>query len=102
MAWLASTPPAAARWRAAWSRTPAAVSTAVAAAERSAGMAPEATGGPWSLDNRGVADSPYLTFARAEWAQLRAATPLTLAEGDLDVLRGINERLDLEEVVDVY
>jgi type I pantothenate kinase len=65
-------------------------------------MAPEATGGPWSLDNRGVADSPYLTFARAEWAHLRAATPLTLAEGDLDELRGINERLDLEEVVDVY
>jgi type I pantothenate kinase len=65
-------------------------------------MGPEATGALGSPDNRGVADSPYLTFAREEWAQLRAATPLTLAEDDLDELRGINDRLDLDEVVDVY
>jgi type I pantothenate kinase len=44
----------------------------------------------------------YRTFDRASWAALRAATPMTLAERDLDALRGINERLDLEEVVDVY
>jgi type I pantothenate kinase len=45
---------------------------------------------------------PYETFSRAQWAALRAATPLDLTADDLDQLRGINERLDLEEVSDVY
>ena len=44
----------------------------------------------------------YLTFDRDEWAELRAATPLTLREDDLDSLRGINERIDLDEVAAVY
>jgi type I pantothenate kinase len=33
---------------------------------------------------------------------MRAATPLTLREDDLEQLRGINERIDLDEVVAVY
>jgi type I pantothenate kinase len=51
-----------------------------------------------------VADglSPYLTFGREEWARLRASTPLTLGEADLDELRGINDRLDLDEVEAIY
>jgi len=44
----------------------------------------------------------YLTFSRDEWAVLRAATPLTLRQHDLDSLRGINERIDLDEVVAIY
>jgi type I pantothenate kinase len=44
----------------------------------------------------------YLSFPRDEWARLRAATPMTLGESDLDKLRGINERIDLDEVVAVY
>ncbi len=44
----------------------------------------------------------YEQFDRDEWSKLRAATPLTLAEEDLESLRGINERLDLDEVVEVY
>jgi type I pantothenate kinase len=44
----------------------------------------------------------YLTFERQEWAELRAATPLTLRQDDLDSLQGINERIDLDEVVAVY
>ena len=36
------------------------------------------------------------------WAVLRAATPMTLRESDLVQLRGINERIDLDEVVAVY
>ena len=48
------------------------------------------------------AGSRFLTFDRDEWAELRAATPLTLREDDLDKLRGINERIDLDEVADVY
>ncbi len=44
----------------------------------------------------------YLTFDREEWAELRAATPLTLRQQDLDSLQGINERIDLDEVSAVY
>ena len=44
----------------------------------------------------------YLSFDRDEWADLRAATPLTLREEDLDSLQGINERIDIDEVVAVY
>ena len=49
----------------------------------------------------GVPDR-YVSFTREEWAALRAATPLTLGEDDLADLRGINERLALDEVADVY
>jgi type I pantothenate kinase len=48
------------------------------------------------------ASDRYLTFDRDDWAVLRAATPLTLREGDLEQLRGINERIDLDEVAAVY
>ena len=44
----------------------------------------------------------YLSFDRDEWAMLRAATPLTLRQHDLDELRGINERIDLDEVATIY
>lgn len=44
----------------------------------------------------------YLTFSRDDWAVLRAATRLTMRQHDLDSLRGINERIDLDEVVAVY
>ncbi len=44
----------------------------------------------------------YLSFDRDEWAVLRAATPLTLRQDDLDSLRGINERIDLDEVSAIY
>ena len=44
----------------------------------------------------------YLRFDRPEWAELRAATPLTLREHDLQSLRGINDRIDLDEVAAVY
>ena len=46
--------------------------------------------------------SRFLTFDRDEWSILRAATPLTLREDDLAKLRGINERIDLDEVVAIY
>lgn len=50
-----------------------------------------------------AADSDrYLTFGRHEWADLRAATPLTIREPDLAALRGINEKIDLDEVAAVY
>ncbi len=46
--------------------------------------------------------SPWISFTRPEWSRLRAATPLTLTEEDIDHLRGVNDALDLTEVVDVY
>src|SRR5437868_4597825 len=46
--------------------------------------------------------SRFVTFSREEWAGLRAATPLTLAEGDLETLRGINERISLDEVAEIF
>ena len=46
--------------------------------------------------------SRYQLFSRSEWARLRAATPLTLKQADLDQLRGINESIDLNEVAEVY
>jgi type I pantothenate kinase len=44
----------------------------------------------------------YLDFDRAAWAALRAATPLTLREADLVELRGLNERVSLDEVETIY
>jgi type I pantothenate kinase len=46
--------------------------------------------------------SPYVDFDRAEWSALRASTPLTLTESDVDALRGLNEPVELTEVEDVY
>ena len=45
---------------------------------------------------------PFLSFSREEWAQLRASTPLTLTEADLNALRGINERISLQEVEAIH
>lgn len=46
--------------------------------------------------------SRYLDFEREPWSRLRAATPLTLSESDLDELRGINEHVSLAEVEAIY
>lgn len=46
--------------------------------------------------------SPYHHFTRAEWAALRADTPLTLSIDDLTRLRSLNEPITLEEVVAIY
>lgn len=46
--------------------------------------------------------TPYISFTHDEWGQLRAATPLTLNERDLKALRGINERISLDEVAEIY
>ena len=53
-------------------------------------------------NGRSRAFSPYLEFSRDEWAMLRASTPMTLAEGDLETLRGINEQLSMDEVQAIY
>lgn len=46
--------------------------------------------------------SPYRTFTRAEWAELRADTPMTLTEAEVLTLRGLIENLSIDEVIDIY
>jgi len=46
--------------------------------------------------------SPYVELDRAAWARLRAQTPLTLSQADLERLRGLGDRIDLAEVEQVY
>jgi type I pantothenate kinase len=46
--------------------------------------------------------SPYISFTHEEWGQRRAGTPLTLTETDLQQLRGINEQVSMDEVVQIY
>ncbi len=46
--------------------------------------------------------SPYLSFTRQQWSELRAAVPMTLTELDLVQLRGIHDELSLDEVRDIY
>lgn len=46
--------------------------------------------------------SPYRTFTRAEWAELRADTPMTLTEAEVLTLRGLIENLSIDEVVEIY
>jgi type I pantothenate kinase len=49
-----------------------------------------------------VAVSRFIEFSRAEWAQLRASTPLPLTEPQLRPLVSVNERMSLDEVSDIY
>ncbi len=49
-----------------------------------------------------MAVSRFLEFTRAEWAALRASTPLPLTEPQLRGLVSVNERMSLDEVADVY
>ncbi len=46
--------------------------------------------------------SPYQTFDRAAWAQLRGETAMTLTPDDVAELSGINEALSMTEVEEVY
>ena len=46
--------------------------------------------------------SPYRTFSRAEWASLRADTPLTLRQEELDKLQSMNDPISVDEVVEIY
>jgi type I pantothenate kinase len=49
-----------------------------------------------------VAISRFVEFTRAEWARLRASTPLPLTEPQLRPLVSLNERMSIDEVADVY
>ena len=49
-----------------------------------------------------LTDSIYVTFDEEAWGRLRADTPLTLSESELQRLRGINESVSLDEVAQIY
>ncbi|SQI43951.1 Pantothenate kinase [Leminorella richardii] len=46
--------------------------------------------------------SPYMEFSREQWAALRDSEPLTLTEEEIASLKGINEDLSLDEVLEIY
>jgi type I pantothenate kinase len=54
------------------------------------------------MSQSGAVEGLFESFSRAEWSALRAATPLTLSGDDLEAVRGINDRLDMNEVEEVY
>ncbi len=46
--------------------------------------------------------SPYRVFDREEWSRLRADTPMTLLESELEQFSGIIEELSVAEVEEIY
>src|SRR5437870_4811096 len=50
--------------------------------------------------NEGV--SPYRIFSRAEWAERREDTPMTLAPEEVTRVRSLHDRLDMQEVEEIY
>ncbi|MDH5953243.1 type I pantothenate kinase [Vibrio crassostreae] len=46
--------------------------------------------------------SPFMSFDRERWSELRNLVPMTLSESDLKELQGINEKLTMEEAVEIY
>jgi type I pantothenate kinase len=49
-----------------------------------------------------VTISRFIEFNRAQWARLRAATPLPVSAAQLRGLVSLNERMSLDEVADIY
>jgi len=45
---------------------------------------------------------PYLSFDAQAWAKLRAATPMTLDEADVERLRGVNDQISIDEIEQTY
>jgi type I pantothenate kinase len=64
-------------------------------------MNPREMAVPRMSDEGGIA-SPYRHFTRAEWASLRADTPLTLTLEDLARLKSLDDPISLEEVIEIY
>ncbi len=46
--------------------------------------------------------SPYHAFTRGEWAALRDDTPMTLMSEEVTRLRSMHDRLDMNEVEEIY
>jgi type I pantothenate kinase len=46
--------------------------------------------------------SPFRVFSREQWAALREDTPMTLSPEEVARLRSLHDRLDIEEVEEIY
>lgn len=46
--------------------------------------------------------NPYRIFSRQQWAALRNDTPMTLEPGEFSALRSMHDRLDMQEVEEIY
>jgi type I pantothenate kinase len=46
--------------------------------------------------------SPYRVYTRSEWAALREDMPMTLAAVEVNRLRSLHDRLDMQEVEEIY
>ena len=46
--------------------------------------------------------NPYRIFTRDQWAKLRDDTPMTLEPGEFERLRSLHDRLDMNEVEEIY
>jgi type I pantothenate kinase len=57
---------------------------------------------PGAGSGRPLLYSPYREFSRAEWARLRADTPMTLEAEELDQLSGVIEEIRVEDVEEIY
>lgn len=53
-----------------------------------------------ALDDSTV--SPFISYSREEWSKLRNSTPMTIDEEDLATIRGINEKISINEIEEVY
>ncbi|ALK11025.1 type I pantothenate kinase [Blastochloris viridis] len=56
------------------------------------------------MDTRAHHDglSPYRTFSRSAWAELRADAPMTLTPAEVAKLQSVNDRLSVKEVETIY
>jgi type I pantothenate kinase len=55
------------------------------------------------MDQRVETDfAPHWTMSRADWAQLRDGTPMTLRTDEIEALRSVTDRLDMTEVEEIY
>ncbi|MDQ6715895.1 MAG: type I pantothenate kinase [Actinomycetota bacterium] len=52
--------------------------------------------------DRRALPSPYVELDRSAWSRLRENHPLSLTANDVERLQGLGDRLDLEEVEEVY
>ncbi|MBS0245937.1 MAG: type I pantothenate kinase [Proteobacteria bacterium] len=46
--------------------------------------------------------SPYRSFSRAQWAELRDDAPMTLTSEEVTRLHSLHDRLDMKEVEEIY
>ena len=46
--------------------------------------------------------TPYLLFNRQQWATLRRSEPQPLSEDEINKLKGINDKLSIQEISEIY